>query len=258
MQVALGYRTPQHLEQARLYFDDRLLAVKMDVSEPGDFQTAAELIEQRFGPLNLFVSNAGVGFPGSVLKATNQEWDYALSVNLKGAVYGIQTFVPTMVAHGGPAHVVAVASMSGLFAAGQAGVYTTTKFALVGLMEALANELSGQGVGVSICCPGIVQSRIADWRRASPFPTEPADHRPARAGMDPLEYGRIVLQGVKEKSLYILSHQEYAEGLEQRSEALRRSFSEVEQPVPRERLEAARRVVASPIYRPQPGDADAE
>jgi NAD(P)-dependent dehydrogenase (short-subunit alcohol dehydrogenase family) len=254
MKVAISYRSEQHLRQAKPHFEDaedRFCAVQLDVRDRAELEGAAAEIEAKFGPVNLLVNNAGVGFPGSVLESTPDQWEYALSVNLLGVVNSVQTFVPRMTAHGGPAHVVATASMSGLFAAGKAGVYTTSKFAVVGIMEALANELFGQGIGVSICCPGIVQSNIADWKRNSPYHQEepkPPDNSIASTGMDPLEYGKLVLNGVRKKALYILTHPEYTEGLAQRCEALQMNLSDVDCPVPPQRLAAARRILKSPIY----------
>ena len=249
MKVAITYRTQAHLEQAKEELDESALAIAMDVRNKSALEKAAAEVADQLGPLNLLVCNAGVGFPGSILQSSREQWDYALSVNLMGVVDTIRAFVPSMIAHGGPAHVVATASMSGLFAAGGAGVYTTSKFAVVGLMEALKNELSDAGVGVSILCPGIVQSRIADWKRSTPFESEEATKLSlADTGIEPLEYGRLVLEGVRNKALYILTHPEYREGLEKRCQALQQSFSAVDSEVPEARRNAAQRVLSSPIY----------
>jgi NAD(P)-dependent dehydrogenase (short-subunit alcohol dehydrogenase family) len=250
MNLAFSYRTPAHLEEARAVLGTEALGVRVDVQERVSVERAMSAVAERFGPVHLLVGNAGLGFPGSVLRATPLEWEHSLQVNVMGLVHTLQCFVPAMVSHGEPAHVVAVSSASGLFAAGRAGVYTTTKFALMGMMESLQNELMGSNVGVSICCPGVVQSRIADWRRQSPFEKagEKADHSVAAVGMDPLEYGRLVLRGVREKALYIFTHPEYRDGLKERSEALLEAYPGTGD-VPPARREAAGKVLSSPIYR---------
>lgn len=250
MKVAISYRTPEHFEEARHLVGPALHGVQLDVRERDSVKRAAAELKERFGPIHLLVVNAGVGFPGSVLGATEQEWEYSLSVNVGGLVNTVQSFVPGMLEHGEPAQVAAIVSTSGLFAAGRAGVYTTTKFAAMGMMESLQNELSDSNVSVSICCPGIVQSRIADWKRSTPFeePVGKPDFAVAATGMKALDYGRLVLQGVRERALYVFSHPEYREGLRERTEALVEAYPR-EGDVPRSRREAARRVLSSPIYR---------
>lgn len=250
MNIAFSYRTQAHLEEAQAVLGTEALAVRVDVQERVSVERAASEVAKRFGPVHLLVGNAGLGFPGTVLQANADEWEHSLAVNVMGLVHTLQCFVPAMLEHGKSAHVVAIASASGLFAAGRAGVYTTTKFALMGMMESLQNELTGSEVGVSICCPGVVQSRIADWRRKTPFeePGEKADFSVAAVGMDPLEYGRLVLQGVREKALYIFTHPEYRDGLRERSEAILEAYPR-EGEVPPARREVARRVLSSPIYR---------
>ena len=250
MKVALSYRTREHFEESRALLGPEILGVEMDVTERAAVERAASIVSERFGPVHLLVGNAGLGFPGSVLQATPLEWEHSLAVNVMGLMHTLQCFVPAMVGHTEPAHVVAISSASGLFAAGRAGVYTTTKFAVMGMMEALQNELMESGVGVSVCCPGVVQSRIADWRRQTPFEKagEEADFSVAAVGMDPLDYGRLVLQGVREKALYIFTHSEYREGLRERSEALLEAYP-ADGEVPSARREVARKVLSSPIYR---------
>ena len=250
MTVAFSYRTQAHLAEAQAVLGMEALAVRVDIQERFSVERAASEVAERFGPVHLLVGNAGLGFPGTVLRANADEWEHSLAVNVMGLVHTLQCFVPGMLEHGQLAHVVAIASTSGLFAAGRAGVYTTTKFAVMGMMESLQNELMESGVGVSICCPGVVQSRIADWRRQTPFeePGEKADFSVAAVGMDPLEYGRLVLQGVREKALYIFTHPEYRDGLGERTEALLEAYPG-EGEVPPARREVARKVLSSPIHR---------
>jgi short-subunit dehydrogenase len=131
------------------------------------------------------------------------------------------------------------------------GVYVTTKFAVVGMMEALRVELAGKNVGVSVFCPGLVKTNILDSERNRPAEYFNAGG-PERSGpppgikgpsidlmavaLDPLEVGRAVLAGIRNNNLYILTHGEFAQSVRERSEALLASFPRT--PIPQARLDA--------------------
>ncbi len=259
MRVAITYKTPQHLAEARTFFRDPpedFLALPVDVADRAQMAQAADLVEDRYGSVNLLCNNAGVGITTSIINATYEDWDYALAVNVGGVVNGVQTFVPRMIRSRAPAHIVSTASMTGLFHGGSAGLYTTTKFAVVGLMEALRAELLEHRIGASVFCPGLVQSNIFLSRRNRPQAKarNEADDalelrmkRVVAAGMDALECGEKVLRGVRRNALYILTHPEFREGLEERGEVLRASFEDASD-VPAERLRAEARVLKHPVY----------
>lgn len=261
MKVVISYLTEAHAQEAREHFADapgRFLALKMDVTDRAEMERVADQIEAAFGNIHLFVNNAGVAIRDRVGEASYKDWDFALGVNLGGVVNGVHTFVPRIVAHGEPAQVVATASISGHFAGGYpdrlGGVVVTTKFAVVGLMESLRVELFDSKVGVSIVCPGAVQSRLGQSNRNRPQrlqngqPQAPPETVKAilkkmeSEGMDPVVCGRLILRGVKRNDLYIFTHPEYAPAVGERLDAIRLSF-----PLPR----VDRDVRRSPIYGPE-------
>lgn len=246
MKVAITYLTAEHLQHARHALGQEVLAFCLDVRDRAAMARVAESIEKELGPVQLLVNNAGVGIKATVGQASAEDWDYALDVNLRGVIHGVSEFVPRMLAARQPAHIVSTASMSGLMVSGRAGVYATTKFAVVGMMEALRAELAPQGIGVSAFCPGVVQSRIAAWNRHLPQRTIPAE-LPQPMGMDPLECGRRVLRGVKENALFILTHPEFREGLEERCRVLLSSFQSEEAP-PDERVTLELPLLRSEVY----------
>jgi short-subunit dehydrogenase len=171
----------------------------------------------------------------------------------------ISPFLPQITATGAePAHIVATSSMSGLVHGGPTGVYTTTKYAVVGMMEALRAELRQRNVGVSAFCPGFVQSRLFDQ-----FRNRTGDHggagsvrerrhdrwtRVMSAGMDPLECGRKVLRGVRRNDMYILTHPEFRDGVSDRFRAVLRAFDAYDEPVPPARVAAEQVVLRHPVY----------
>src|SRR5690606_10943735 len=142
--------------------------------------------------------------------------------------------------HGQGGHVISTSSMAGLLALGGGGVYAATKFAVVGMMEALRTELdgSGAGIGVSVFCPGPVNTNAHEVSRnlSASFDDAaiPADVATGEAfmkalnpqAMDPLDAARIALDGIRHNDLYILSHPEFARTLHERHEAIEAAISD--------------------------------
>jgi len=280
MKVIITYRTPEHYEEAKNYFQSDnagFHAIRVDVTDRDGMAQAADEAEKVFGKVNLLVNNAGVG-GGAVTQATFNDWDFAVGVNILGVANGVQIFVPRMIAHGEPAHVVSTSSMSGLFIGGTATLYTTTKYAVVGMMESLRAELVSHNIGVSAFCPGVVRSNIRDFNRNRPEDLKNpasveqernqqmqrmrAQSRPqmtreqmaalqerySNGAMDPLECGRKVLRGVRRNDLFIITHPEYGQGIEDRCEALTLSIPSGDEPAPPDRIAIEERVLTAQVY----------
>ena len=131
-------------------------ALRTDVSKLADIEALADAAEERFGKIHLVNNNAGVeGYlDGPIWEATAKDWDWTLSVNLMSVIYGIRTFVPRMLAHGEPGHVVNTCSMTSVIAAGN--MYGICKHAILAMTEVLAADLkaAGANVGATGLCPG--------------------------------------------------------------------------------------------------------
>jgi NAD(P)-dependent dehydrogenase (short-subunit alcohol dehydrogenase family) len=262
MKVAFGWRREDHRDQALELLgrgDPEVLAVRLDVTDRVAWMAAADQVEQAFGPVHLLACNAGVGIRAGAAEATFKDWDWGLGVNLGGVINGVTVMLPRMRAHGEGAHLLATCSSSGLVAGGGIGVYITSKFALMGLMESLRDELAGANVGVSVFCPGFVRSNLIESERmrpaalvneiAKPSTTAPSAEDEAMmrkfmaVAMDPLEAGRRVLDGVRRNDLYIFTHQEFEQATRERMEALLAAFPA--QKAPAARAMTARRFVSS-------------
>ena len=234
-----------------------VLAVELDVSDRKAWAAAADRVERELGRVQLLCSNAGVNFVGATQEATYQDWDFALAVNLGGAISAVKTFVPKMVAGD---HVVITSSVSGLFTGGGAGVYTTTKYALVGFAESLRGDLRGKGIGVSVLCPGPVKSELFEStlavRPAALAPTGSVPIVPPGVAREttPIfvtalsgeEVGQYVLRGVLENRLYILTHAEIRPVLEARARALENALPD--ERVDPKRIEASAPLLDSSLY----------
>ena len=135
-------------------------ADRVDVSDGGSVQEFAASVHERFGGVELLVNNAGIGVMATFLQTEPEDWQGLIAVNLMGVVHGCQSFVPAMVERGKGGHVVNVASTAGLQATPAASAYSATKYAVLGLSEALRMELRPHGIGVTAACPGVINTAI--------------------------------------------------------------------------------------------------
>ncbi|HMA11673.1 MAG TPA: SDR family NAD(P)-dependent oxidoreductase, partial [Steroidobacteraceae bacterium] len=142
--------------------DPRLFTVVHDVMDRDGWQRTADAIEKKFGPVDILVNNAGVGLQQSASAGSLKDWEWGLGVNLWGPVYGVNTFVPRMLARKTGAHIVTTTSTSGILPGSGAGIYTVSKIAAVGLMEQLRSELRTTNIGTTCFVPGQTTSNIGE------------------------------------------------------------------------------------------------
>ena len=231
--VAFTYRRADHLEEAMAYFrahpQMRVHPVKLEVTDREAMRGAAEEVERALGPVQLLVNNAGVGLRGPMAQATYDDWDWVLGVNVGGVVNGIVTFLPRMLASKLEGHIVNVSSLGGLLAPESFGLYTTSKFAVTGLTEGLANELTGTRVGVSVFLPGVVQTNMHEAAKSRPphlahtgyrQPVGAVEASASKEAMTPDEAALYVLDGIRRNKLFIFCNPEYRSAIEQRNAAL--------------------------------------
>jgi len=202
-----------------------VLGVPTDVSDGAQVDALARQVVDAFGPVHLLCNNAGVGGGGLIAELGEADWAWVLGVNLWGVIHGLRAFLPGMLAHGQPAHVVNTASVLGLITAPFTGPYAASKFAVEAITETLFHELAmtGSPVGVSVLCPGWVRTRIAESDRNRPAGMAPRSG-PLRDGlaevvshgMPPELVARAVLEAVRERRFYVLTHPEITVNIEAR------------------------------------------
>lgn len=208
---------------------------QLDVRDRAAYATAAEAAERALGPVSLLFNNAGVAGGAPAEKLSYDLWDWAIGINLYGVINGVQTFLPKMVERGQGGHIVNTASGAGLVATGSGVLYTTSKFGVVGMSEALHPELAPAGIGVSVLCPGPVATdivqRSADSapNTATPLSEEQkrrgAERRAQmsqvlKQGVSPDDVGEMVLKAVRENILYIHTDRIVEELIKARTKAL--------------------------------------
>lgn len=229
MNVTIADIRQDHLDSAveELGGGERVLAVKLDVTNRDQFAQAADAAEAKFGKIHLLVNNAGVAVVGPTELATFADWDWVMGVNVNGTINGIVTILPRILAHGEGGHIVCTASMSALVPVAGTTIYSAGKAAVTAMMECMRPELEGRGVICSAFCPGAVQSNIADAAKTRPAELAEtgyaeADKRRAAGGnfmhlyQTKEQVGERVLEGILNDELYILTHAEFLTGVEER------------------------------------------
>lgn len=234
MNVVVADIRDDHLAaaEAELAAPDRILTLRLDVTDRADFARAADAAEARFGKIHILCNNAGVAVVGPAELATFADWDWVMGVNLGGAINGVVTILPRIQRHGEGGHIVNTASMSGLVPHPGAAIYGTSKGAAVHMIECMRAELEPQGIICSAFCPGAVQSNIAEAGKTRPAELADsgyaeADKRRQAGGnffhlyQTREEVGERVLRGILADELFIMTHSEFRQGIAERTEAMR-------------------------------------
>ena len=158
-------------EGARVIATDRDVDKLVDVGEayPLDVTDAAAVgaLAAQVGPVDVLFNCAGFVHQGTILDATDAEWDFAMGLNLRSMVSTIRAFLPGMLAAGGGSIINMASAVGSLKGAPNRCVYATTKAAVVGLTKSVAADYVTRGVRVNALCPGTVQTPSLDDRIAA-------------------------------------------------------------------------------------------
>src|SRR5207248_1074666 len=135
----------------------RVLPLRIDVTLEQSVVDALAEAERHFGKLHIACNNAGVSMHGTKLvDVPTGDWQFVMGVNIWGIIHGIRHFVPAILKHGEEGHIVNTASVAGFQnrRGTNQGPYSMSKYAALSLSEALAYELDGTNIGVTVLCPG--------------------------------------------------------------------------------------------------------
>jgi len=211
----------------------------VDATDEASLAALADAASAELGTIHVLVNTVGVVADTPLVDATQAEWAWFVEFHLMSAVRAVNAFVPAIRAHGEGGHIVLTSSMAGLLALPPShtggvntGLYTVMKHALVGYSEMLRGELAPENIGVSVLCPGLVQSNLG---------TTSAKHRPARYGgalPDPMaergpiqgampneDVGPIVVRGITGNRAYIITHPETAPLVKARQDAVMADYA---------------------------------
>lgn len=215
-------------EAARLPDETETLLLELDVRSPESWENARRAAETRFGAIDVLCNNAGIstGFK-PLLEITPDAFERVMAINVTGVYNVIRTFAPQMIARQS-GHIVNTSSMNGLSPFASFAAYSASKFAVLGLSDALREELAPAGVGVSTLFPGLTRSRMSQGDAALQAPERYAAIQANM--MDPLWLGRAVVRAVEDNSAYIVTHPEYRDSLASRHARILAAFGESAQP----------------------------
>jgi NAD(P)-dependent dehydrogenase (short-subunit alcohol dehydrogenase family) len=213
--VVIADVNERRLEEARreiAALGVRALAVRCDVARDADLERLAATVLAKLGRVDVLMNNAGVVLRGALEQISTADWEWQLGINVLGVVRGIRAFLPQMIERGS-GHIVNTGSFCGLVApTGEGAPYIASKFAVVGLTEALALYARPYGIGVSLLCPGSVDTNLHETGRTIGMSPERQVAETALAAavqggglMTPDEIGELVVDAVRRNRFFILA-----------------------------------------------------
>ena len=214
------------------------IAAKVDVSQAAEVEQLAVLACHTYGSVALLCNNAGIVPSGRyrpVWEYPLEDWEWSLGVNLMGVVHGIRSFVPRMLAQGDEGHVVTTASVAGLVGSSGSVPYGLAKQGAIRATEALYAALQERGarIGVTLLCPGLVNTGIYRSER-----NRPTDLRPAAGtaeetpelqaiadqlygnAISPDEVAEMVHRAVLDGQFYVFTSETFDGAIRDRTEAI--------------------------------------
>ncbi len=210
------------------------IAAVTDVSDRGSVADLADATWARFDAVHLVMHNAGVAVFGAVQEMTPNDWDWTLGVNLNGPIYGVEAFLPRMLAEGYEGHMVFTASFAGLVPNRDLGPYNVAKAGVIALGESVRKDLRDTPISASVLCPMRVESNIDFSARNRPIVLGGAaanrsytdEERGALQGrtLDTDAVAELVLQGVADDRLYIHTHREAQAYFDARASRISQAF----------------------------------
>lgn len=248
MKVAIADIQDDALAAAKESFAESnadVITIKVDVNDRDAMQAAADETLAAFGKIHVLCNNAGVALSGNIADTSYKDWDWLMGVNLDGVINGMQVFTKLIVDQGEGGHIVNTASMAGVLAMENLSVYNTSKFAVVGLSEAIAQDLAQYNIGVSVLCPSFVKTRIYSSERNRPDElggvdssnffdmgeaTDLTDEQQAALNqatgglLDAAMVGDMVLHAIQENELYIFTHPEFREATMAKAQRMSDSY----------------------------------
>jgi NAD(P)-dependent dehydrogenase (short-subunit alcohol dehydrogenase family) len=189
------------------------------------------------GRVDIVFSNAGIVVAGPIAQMTHEDWRWVIDIDLWGSIHAAEAFVPRLLEQGTGGHIAFTASFAGLVPNAGLGAYGVAKYGVVGLAETLARELRDNGIGVSVLCPMVVETKLlsnserirgADYGLAStPEVTGGLGPLPAQdqsLGVD--DVARLTADAILANRLYVLPHEAARASIRRRFERIDHTFDD--------------------------------
>ncbi|KAA1251510.1 SDR family NAD(P)-dependent oxidoreductase [Mycobacterium simiae] len=209
--------------------------VPCDVRHLREVTHLATQASRLLGRIDIVFSNAGIVVAGPIADMTHDDWRWVIDIDLWGSIHAVEAFLPKLLERGG--HIAFTASFAGLVPNAGLGAYGVAKYGVVGLAETLAREVKDRGIGVSVLCPMVVETKLvsnserirgADYGLASsPDVAGSVGPLPAQdAGLSVDDVARLTADAIVANRLYVLPHQASRASIRRRFERIDRSFDE--------------------------------
>lgn len=190
-----------------------VLCSAFDISDYDAVRQFAGAIHERHGSMDVLMNIAGISVWGTVEQLRHEQWRRAVDINLMGPIHVMECFLPEMIRAGHGGHLVNVSSAAGLFGLPWHAAYSASKFGLRGVSEVLRFDLRRHGIGVSLVCPGGVDTGLVDTIEIEGI--DPGDSRIAglkqrfrKLAISPERAAQAILRGVKRNRYLVFTSQD--------------------------------------------------
>jgi NAD(P)-dependent dehydrogenase (short-subunit alcohol dehydrogenase family) len=211
--------------------------VLCDVRHLEEMTHLADEAFRLLGKVDIVFSNAGIVVAGPIATMTHEDWRWTIDIDLWGSIHAVEAFLPRLLEQNTGGHIAFTASFAGLVPNAGLGTYCVAKYGVVGLAETLAREVKDNGIGVSVLCPMVVETKLvsnserirgADYGLAT-APDVTGALGPLPAQDDTLnvdDVARLTADAILANRLYILPHEAARASVRRRFERIERAFDE--------------------------------
>ncbi|OBG15495.1 short-chain dehydrogenase [Mycolicibacterium celeriflavum] len=213
--------------------------VVCDVRKLDDVNRLADEAFAVFGDVHLVFNNAGIAYAGPIAETSHDDWRFVIDVDLWGPIHGVEAFLPRLIAQEADSHIAFTSSFAGLIPNVGLGPYCVAKYGVVALAETLSREVRGNGIGVTVLCPMIVDTdllantervRSQDYGPATPSAAETVQQLASDPGDDSVldvdEVARLTADAIQANRLYVLPHSAARGSIRRRFERIDRTFDD--------------------------------
>jgi len=159
MKVAIGDVDPQAAEQTAAEIGANVIALPLDVTDHASFRAFIDAVDERFGPLDVLINNAGIMPLGPFIDESDATATRIIDINVHGVIHGMKSALPGMLARG-RGHIINIASQAGKYGFPGGATYCASKAAVINLSRAVRKEVRGRGVEISVVSPVAVNTEL--------------------------------------------------------------------------------------------------
>lgn len=208
--------------------------VSCDVRHLDEVTHLADEAFRVLGQVDVVFSNAGIVVAGPLAEMTHDDWRWVIDIDLWGSIHAVEAFLPRLLEQGTGGHIAFTASFAGLVPNAGLGTYCVAKYGVVGLAETLAREVKDNGIGVSVLCPMVVETKLvsnSERIRGADYGLSATPDLAAPGGLpaqdDTLnvdDVARLTADAIEANRLYVLPHEAARASIRRRFERIDSAF----------------------------------